>query len=40
MTFKFITVGDIRKYIKDLPDDMPVYLQNADYPEYIKCSFR
>jgi mRNA-degrading endonuclease YafQ of YafQ-DinJ toxin-antitoxin module len=28
------TVGDLKKYIKDLPDDMPVVTANDDHLEH------
>lgn len=32
-----MTIGDLRHIIADLPDDMPLYLESGDYPEYFKC---
>jgi hypothetical protein len=32
-----MTIGDLRRIIKDLPDDMPLYLESGDYPEYFEC---
>lgn len=35
MTFKALTIGRLKIEIKDLPDDMPIYLENDE--DYIGC---
>jgi hypothetical protein len=37
MTDKPMTIGDVRAAIKELPDDMPVYLNLDDYEESMSC---
>lgn len=33
MIFKALTIGRLKAEIKDLPDDMPVYLENHEEQE-------